>query len=162
MLRAAAHGIVVKVDFTFHDNAFPDIKVNGFGVEAKYSKRDTWSSVANSIFEGMRDPTVNEVYVMFGKGGRQPEARWASYRDCVTHVRTSNAPRFVVDLDSDEKRTLRAECALLCPKVSQIRLDTGQIHRSCHIRPHALGRPMSTGSRLVLCRQRGGTRHAAP
>ena len=39
---------------------------------------------------------------MFGKGGGEPNVRWARYEDCVTHVRTSTAPRFVVDLDSDE------------------------------------------------------------
>ena len=102
MLNAAAKGCGVKVEFTFHHNAFPDIKVNGFGVEAKYSKRDTWNSVANSIFEGLRDLEVNEIYIMFGKGGGRPEARWASYQDCVTHVRTSNSPRFVVDLESED------------------------------------------------------------
>ncbi len=102
MLQAASRGSGVKTEFTFHPNAFPDIKVNGWGVEAKYSKRDTWNSVANSIFEGMRDPTVSEIYVMFGKGGGTPEARWSAYHDCVSHVRTSNAPRFVVDLASED------------------------------------------------------------
>ena len=102
MLRVAAQGTGVKVEPTFHRNAFPDIRVNGFGVEAKYSKRDTWHTVANSIFEGMRDRTVERIYVMFGKGGGAPEVRWSRYEDCVTHVRTSNAPRFVVDLNSDE------------------------------------------------------------
>lgn len=99
MLAVAAKETKLNVDFTFHHNAFPDIKANGFGIETKYTKRDTWTSVANSIFEGMRDPSVNEIYVMFGKGGGdKPEARWALYQDCVSHVRTSNAPRFVVDL----------------------------------------------------------------
>ena len=102
MLRAAAHGMSVKVEPTYYRNAFPDIRVNGFGVEAKYSKRDTWNTVANSIFEGTRDPSVKLVYVMFGKGGGLAEAKWARYQDCVTHVRTSNSPRFVVDLESDE------------------------------------------------------------
>ena len=102
MLNAAAKGSDLRVEFTFHPNAFPDIKANGFGVEAKYTKRDTWTSVANSIFEGMRDPNVDEIYVMFGKGGGEPEARWDTYENCVSHVRTSNAPRFVVDMDSDD------------------------------------------------------------
>ena len=61
MLKVAAEGCGVVVEPTFHPNAFPDIKVNGYGVEAKYSKRDTWNSVANSIFEGMRDPTVGRL-----------------------------------------------------------------------------------------------------
>ena len=102
MLRIAANDCDVTVEPTYHPHAFPDIRVNGFGVEAKYTKRDTWSAIGNSVFESMRDPDVSTVYVMFGKTGGVAEARWARYEDCVQHVRVSNAPRFVVDMESDE------------------------------------------------------------
>ena len=92
----------MTVEPTFHAHAFPDIRVNGFGVEVKYSKRNTWNAVGNSVFESMRDSAVDLIYVIFGKGGGQPEVRWAKYEDCVTHVRVSNAPRFVVDMDSND------------------------------------------------------------
>ena len=101
-LQNAAADLNVAVEPTYHAHAFPDIRVNGFGVEVKYSKRDTWNAVGNSVFESMRDPTVQAVYVMFGKVGGLAEARWARYEDCVTHVRVSNAPRFVVDMESAE------------------------------------------------------------
>lgn len=102
MLKVAAEGLGVTVEPTFHAHAFPDIRVNGYGVEVKYSVRDTWNAVGNSVFESMRDPSVSKIYVMFGKVGGNPEARWARYEDCIKHVRVSNAPRFVVDLDSEE------------------------------------------------------------
>ncbi len=102
MLRVAAKDCNANIEPTYHRHAFPDIRVNGFGVEVKYSKRDTWNAVGNSIFESMRDPTVATVYVMFGKTGEKPGVRWAKYADCVTHVRVSNAPRFVVDMESGE------------------------------------------------------------
>ena len=101
-LQNAAADLDVAVEPTYHGHAFPDIRVNGFGVEVKYSKRDTWNAVGNSVFETMRDPAVDSVYVMFGKVGGTPEARWARYEDCVTHVRVSNAPRFVVDMENDD------------------------------------------------------------
>lgn len=101
-LQNAAADLNVTVEPTYHRHAFPDIRVNGFGVEVKYSKRDTWNSIGNSVFESTRDPTVNAIYVMFGKVGGEPEVRWGRYEDCVTHVRVSNAPRFVVDLDSGD------------------------------------------------------------
>ena len=101
-LQNAATDLNVTVEPTYHRHAFPDIRVNGYGVEVKYSKRDTWNAVGNSVFETMRDPTVDVVYVMFGKVGGQAEARWGRYQDCVTHVRVSNAPRFVVDLESND------------------------------------------------------------
>ena len=102
MLRVAAKDCDVTVEPTYHHHAFPDIRVNGFGVEVKFTKRDTWNAVGNSIFESMRDPSVRAIYVMFGKTGGSPEVRWAKYEDCVTHVRVSNAPRFVVDMDGDK------------------------------------------------------------
>lgn len=97
-LQNAAADLTVTVEPTYHPHAFPDIRVNGFGVEVKYSKHDTWNAVGNSVFESMRDPAVGPVYVMFGKVGGEPDVRWARYEDCVTHVRVSNAPRFVVDM----------------------------------------------------------------
>lgn len=101
-LQNAAADLAVSVEPSYHKNAFPDIRVNGFGVEVKYSKRDTWQAVGNSVFESMRDPSVNEIYVVFGKVGGVPEVRWAKYEDCVSHVRVSNAPRFVVDMMNRE------------------------------------------------------------
>lgn len=101
-LQNAAADLDVTVEPTYHGHAFPDIRVNGYGVEVKYSKRDTWNAVGNSVFETMRDPAVNAVYVMFGKDGGLAEARWAKYEECVSHVRVSNAPRFVVDMETDE------------------------------------------------------------
>ena len=102
MLKVAAKDCGAEVSPTFHPRAFPDIKANGFGVEVKYSKRDTWNAVGNSVFEGMRDESVSSIYVFFGKIGGTPEVRWGRYEDCVTHVRVSNSPRFVVDMESDD------------------------------------------------------------
>lgn len=101
MLRVAARDTGCTVSPTFHQHAFPDIRVNGFGVEAKYSKQDSWLAVGNSIFEGMRDPDVNHIYVVLGKTGGTPEARWGRYEDSITHVRVSNSPRFVIELNSE-------------------------------------------------------------
>ncbi len=101
MLRAAAGDANVAVSPTFHRHAFPDIRVNGYGVEVKYTKQDKWLAVGNSIFEGMRDPKVKDVYVVLGKIGGTPEVRWRRYEDCITHVRVSNSPRFAIEMDGD-------------------------------------------------------------
>lgn len=102
MLKVAARECEVVVEPTFHPHAFPDIKANGYGIEVKYSKRDTWRAVGNSVFEGMRDVSVRSVYVLFGKVGGTPEARWGRYEECITHVRTSNSPRFVLDMEEGD------------------------------------------------------------
>lgn len=101
MLRVAARDSGLAVNPTFHKHAFPDIRVNGFGIEVKYTKQDTWLAVGNSIFEGMRDPDVNKIYVVFGKIGGTAEVRWGRYEKSITHVRVSNSPRFVVEMSGE-------------------------------------------------------------
>ena len=106
MLRVAARDTGFEANPTYHPRAFPDIKVNGFGVEVKFTQNDTWNAVGNSIFEGMRDSDVSDVYVLYGKAGGTPEVRWDRYGDCVTHVRVSNSPRFVISMDRGEAQSL--------------------------------------------------------
>ena len=101
MLKVAAKDCDLKVEPSFHPYAFPDIRANGFGVEVKYTKQDTWLAVGNSIFEGMRDRNVEQVYVLFGKTGGRPEVKWGRYEECVTHVRVSNSPRFVLEMGTE-------------------------------------------------------------
>src|ERR1041384_6891325 len=72
VLKQVAAGQAIEVNPTFHPHAFPDIRANGFGVEAKSTNKDSWQSVGNSVFEGMRDPEVRQIYVMFGKMGGMP------------------------------------------------------------------------------------------
>lgn len=98
-VRKAARGQGVDVAPTMHPHAFPDIAVNGYGIEVKHTRKDTWLAVGNSVFEGMRDQSVMHVYVVYGKMGGWPEVRWARYEDCITHVRISHAPRFVIEMD---------------------------------------------------------------
>jgi hypothetical protein len=92
----------IKIDFAPRPLAFPDIVVNEFGVEVKVVATDSWRSVANSIFEGTRDPNVKHVYVLFGKMGGKAEVRWGNYEKCVVHVRTSHVPRFEVEIGARE------------------------------------------------------------
>jgi hypothetical protein len=69
VLTDVAHGQGIKINPTFHVHAFPDIQANGFGVEVKTTNKDSWQSVGNSVFEGMRDSSVKKIYVVFGKMG---------------------------------------------------------------------------------------------
>src|SRR5580658_8564361 len=91
-------GSKAGIDFDPHPQAFPDIAVGEFGIEVKFTTNDTWRSVANSVLETNRINAVKKVYLVFGKMGGTPEAKWGEYEKCVMHVRTSHVPRFEVEL----------------------------------------------------------------
>lgn len=93
----------IEVDFNPHPHLFPDIVLGQYGVEVKFTLKDTWRSVANSILESTRNPNVVYIYVVFGKMGGNAEVRWGSYDDSVIHVRTSHVPRFEVEIDSKRR-----------------------------------------------------------
>jgi hypothetical protein len=92
----------IPVDFAPHPYGFPDIVLGKFGVEVKFTKEDTWRSVANSVLETFRGKDVRHIYLVFGKMGGIPEVRWGRYEECVMHVRTSHVPRFEVDIEAKE------------------------------------------------------------
>lgn len=90
----------VAVNFDPHPYVFPDIVIDQYGVEVKFTTNDTWRSVANSVFESTRDHNVKHIYIIFGKMGGSPAVKWGRYEDCVMHVRTSHVPRFEVEIDT--------------------------------------------------------------
>ncbi|HFV7213005.1 TPA: restriction endonuclease [Escherichia coli] len=105
-VRVVLHEILkdmgILVDMSPPAQEFPDIIIGNFGVEVKYSDKNTWRSIANSIFEGSRKQGVDHVYLLFGKVGGEPEVRWGRYEDSIMHVRTSHVPRFEVEIDAKE------------------------------------------------------------
>ena len=87
-----------KASPSFHDSAFPDIVVNGFGVEVKFTTRSTWHGTGNSIFEGMRDESARDIALVYCRSDI-PEIRWRWYRDCIKGIRISHSPRYMIDMD---------------------------------------------------------------
>lgn len=92
----------LHVDLKPPAQLFPDIVIGEFGIEVKVVNTDGWRTVANSVFEGTRDPSVKHVYVLYGKMGGTPTVRWGKYEECVMHVRTSHVPRFEVEIGAKE------------------------------------------------------------
>jgi hypothetical protein len=90
------------VDFHSHVQAFPDICLGSYGIEVKFTEKDTWKGVANSINQGMKDNTVEEIYVMWCKQGGEPYVAVRPYEDVVYHVRTSHVPRFEIDMQTND------------------------------------------------------------
>ncbi len=131
----------VAVDPSPQAQVFPDIVMGEFGIEVKVVHANSWRSIANSVFEGTRDPNVKHIYVLFGKMGGKPEVRWGRYENCVMHVRTSHVPRFEVDIDA--KESLFAKFGISYQDFCKL----SDHEKMEHIRKYARGRRKS-GERL--------------
>lgn len=129
------------IDLSPKAQEFPDIVIGDFGIEVKYSDKDTWRSIANSVFEGSKNANVKYVYVVFGKIGGTPAAKWGRYEDCVIHVRTSHVPRFELEMDSSE--SLFQKFGLTYDIFSSLPPE----QKMQHIREYARGR-LKEGERL--------------
>ena len=141
VLRNIAAGEKIDINPTFHPHAFPDIRANGYGIEVKTTAKDSWISVGNSVFEGMRDPSVKQIYVVFGKMGGMPSVQWGRYEDRITHVRISHAPRFVLEMDRDS--SLFGKMKISYDEFSKLPPD-GKMK---HVRDYSRGR-LKDGERL--------------
>lgn len=87
--------------------AFPDIVVDGtWGVEVKFSNSGKWDSLGNSIFEGTSIAGLQEIFVLFGKknekNGNRIEVKFDLYENCVTDVKVTHSPRFIISMDEDK------------------------------------------------------------
>ena len=102
LLQKLGASLGFHVNFSPHPQGFPDIALGEYGIEVKVVAADSWRTVGNSVFEGMRDPNVKHIYVLYGKMGGTPSVKWGKYEDCVVHVRTSHRPRFEIEIGAEE------------------------------------------------------------
>ncbi len=145
----------IKIDFTPHPQAFPDIAVGEFGIEVKFTTNDTWRSVANSIQETNRIDAVKHVYIVFGKMGGTPAVKWGEYEKSVMHVRTSHVPRFEVEIGAEQ--SLFEQMGI---PYDEFRVS--EMHEKMeYIRDYARGR-LKPGERLWWLEDRPGEEHTLP
>lgn len=135
--------------------AFPDIEIGIFGIEVKFSLKDEWRSVANSVLESNRIETVKHVYVLFGKMGGVPDVKWGDYESSVLHVRTSHVPRFEVQIDAP--RSLFVQMGISYDEFRVLEMHD----KMRYIRDYARGR-MKSGERLWWLEDEPGEAHTLP
>ena len=84
---------------------FPDIMATDYcGVEVKSTKDDKWTSLGSSIVESTRNTTVGNIYMLFGKlGGNPPEFRLRPYQECLSEIKVTHSPRYLIDMELSEK-----------------------------------------------------------
>lgn len=145
----------VVVDFNPAAQAFPDIAIGAFGIEVKFTEKDTWRSVANSVLETNRVDDVKKVYLVFGKMGGTPDVKWGEYEKCVMHVRTSHVPRFEVEIGAEES-------LFELMGVSYDDFRVSEMHdKMQYIRKYARGR-LKPGERMWWLEDAPGEEHSLP
>lgn len=154
-VRRVLESLGMSVNYKPHPHVFPDIPLGEFGVEVKFTANDTWRSIANSIFEGMRDSDVKYIYLVFGKMGGNPEVRWGRYDDCVMHVRTSHVPRFEVEMVADE--SLFAQLGITYELFSNFSVE----EKMAYVREYARKR-LKPGERLWWLEDKEEQEHSLP
>ena len=145
----------IVIDFAPHPQAFPDIPINEFGVEVKFTLADTWRSVANSVLETNRIDSVKFVYIVFGKMGGTPEVRWGNYEKSVMHVRTSHVPRFEVEIDTP--KSLFQQMGVRYDEFRHLPME----EKMKHIRHYARTR-LKKGERLWWLEDNPDAEHSLP
>lgn len=145
----------VSVDFDSAAQAFPDIALGEFGIEVKFTEKDTWRSVANSVLETNRDLNVKHIYLIFGKMGGTPDVKWAQYERSVMHVRTSHVPRFEVEIGASQSLF-----SLMGISYDEFRVS--EMHEKMqYIRKYARSR-LKPGERMWWIEDNDGEQHSVP
>lgn len=160
VFKELADKLGLKMDFSPNPQVFPDIVLGKFGVEVKFTTNDTWRSIANSVFEGTRNQSVESIYVIFGKMGGTPSVKWGKYEECVIHVRTSHVPRFEVEIpqpDSEPRESLFKIMGVSYDEFCRLPLHD----RMEHVRKYARGR-LRPGERLWWLEDRPDQGHSLP
>jgi hypothetical protein len=149
-----AHPKII-IDFNPHPQAFPDIAVDNFGVEVKFTLADSWRSVANSVLETNRIETVEKVYLIFGKMGGTPEVKWDDYAKSVIHVRTSHVPRFEVEIAAEH--SLFEQMGIDYDAFRKLKMED----KMRYIREYARSR-LQKGERLWWLENKADAEHTLP
>ncbi|NOQ26795.1 MAG: hypothetical protein GQ564_15650 [Bacteroidales bacterium] len=86
---------------------FPDIIANNFyGVEVKSTKQNHWKTTGNSVLESTRVENIQKIYMLFGKIHEPIEFKYRSYEDCLYDVIVTHSPRYAIDMNLEEGKTI--------------------------------------------------------
>ena len=81
-------------------HSFPDIIANRFfGIEVKMTKENKWTSLWNSIFEGLREDEVEKIHILFGKFWWEKSVKHRLYQDCLSNIAVTHSPRYTIDME---------------------------------------------------------------
>lgn len=94
---------IPEEDITHRTNIFPDYIIDDgtrkVGIEVKKTDADKWEVPGGSIYESLRNNV--ETYVLMGKYGGTPDAMYRKYEECISDLKVTHSPRFLLKMDVD-------------------------------------------------------------
>ncbi len=86
---------------------FPDIvAAKCYGVEVKSTIKNHWTSTGSSILESTRIPSVERIFMTFGKLGAPIEFRSRPYEECLSEIAVTHYPRYKIDMTLEKGKTI--------------------------------------------------------
>ncbi len=86
---------------THSTQKFPDFIIDDetakIGVEVKKTDADKWDVPGGSVYESLKNSI--ETFVLMGKFGGVPEARFRKYEECISDLTVTHSPRFHLKMD---------------------------------------------------------------
>lgn len=107
-LTESAKGTVFENSIHLVSGAkFPDIVAHDFyGVEVKSTISNHWTSTGSSILESTRIPSVERIFMTFGKLGSPIEFRSKPYEECLSEIAVTHYPRYRIDMNLKKGETI--------------------------------------------------------
>lgn len=100
LIRAAYHTPFEGSIQLVSGAAFPDIVANNYyGVEVKSTNKNHWHSIGSSILESTRIPSVERIFLTFGKLGAPVAFRSRPYEECLCGISVTHYPRYQIDME---------------------------------------------------------------
>lgn len=80
--------------------AFPDMYIWPFGIEAKFTIGDSWVTTGNSIVETTRLKDLKNIYMFFCKKGKngKSDIMFRPYQECLSDIVVTHSPRYKIDM----------------------------------------------------------------
>lgn len=86
---------------------FPDIVAKKLcGIEVKSSIQNHWTTPGNSILESNRISGVERIFLLFGKLAKPIEFKCRSYEECLSEIRVTHSPRYMIDMNLTTGNTI--------------------------------------------------------
>jgi hypothetical protein len=82
-------------------HSFPDIRIESFGIEAKFTQGDSWTINGNSITESTKKNDYERIYIFFCKRGleNKPEILFRPHDECVSDIIVTHSPRYKINME---------------------------------------------------------------